>query len=83
LQENIERLLEQKQQQELRNKQFQEQIDELQAQMRETEKYIEKTQKNSTLNDIKIEPKIYLKENTIILYMSISVSISLYRVAVC
>lgn len=61
LQKNIEELLAQKKEQEKKNAQLQERIDELLETIASTEKHIEQAQKNSTLNDIKIEPKIYLK----------------------
>lgn len=61
LQKQIEELLSQKREQEKKNAHLQERIDELLKMMQESEKHIEKAHKNSTLNDIKIEPKIYLK----------------------
>jgi len=58
---SVEELIEQKKQQERKNRMLQEQIDELMRIMKESEKQIERSQKNSTLADMKIEPKIYLK----------------------
>jgi vacuolar-type H+-ATPase subunit I/STV1 len=59
--ESVEDLLEQKQEQEAKNRMLQTQIDELMGIMKESEKQIEQSKKNATLSDIKIEPKIYLK----------------------
>ena len=59
--ESVEELLEQKKQQEEKNRMLQTQIDELMGIMKESEKQIERSKKNSTLSDMKIEPKIYLK----------------------
>jgi chromosome segregation ATPase len=59
--ENINTLIKQKEVQEKKNRQLQEQIDELLQSMQESQKYVEQAQKNSTLSDIKIEPKMYLK----------------------
>ena len=59
--ESVEDLLEQKRQQEAKNRMLQTQIDELMGIMKESEKQIERSKKNSTLSDMKIEPKIYLK----------------------
>jgi len=58
---SVEELLEQKKQQEARNRLLQTQIDELMTIMKESEKQIERSKTNSTLADMKIEPKIYLK----------------------
>jgi len=59
--ESVEELIEQKKEQETKNKMLQEQIDELMHIMKESEKQIDQSRKNSTLSDMKIEPKIYLK----------------------
>ncbi len=58
---NIDDLIANKKVQEQKNKALQKQIDELRAIMKHSEEQLEKTRQNSTLADIKIEPKIYLK----------------------
>jgi len=58
---SVEELIEQKKQQEVKNRMLQEQIDELMTIMKESEKQIERSKTNSTLADMNIEPKIYLK----------------------
>ena len=59
--QNIEKLLEQKKYQKEKNQKLQAHIDELMQVIERTEKEITKTRRNSTISDIKIEPKIYLK----------------------
>ncbi len=61
LQNTIEELLRKKKEQEEKNKALQEQIDEMLLVIQSSEKEIEKARRNSTINEMKIEPKIYLK----------------------
>lgn len=61
LQGQIRELLMQKKEQEQKNAYLQEQINELLGMMKDSEKHIDKAQRNSSIVDIRIEPKIYLK----------------------
>ena len=59
--QTIDDLMRVKKKQEEKNSLLQEQINELTTLMKESEKQIDRAKKNSTINDMKIEPKIYLK----------------------
>ena len=61
LEEQIKELVIQKKEQEQKNAYLQKQIDELLTTMKASEKHIDKAQNNSTITEMSIEPKMYLK----------------------
>jgi len=61
LEEKMAQLLEKQKEKEEKNKRLQKQIDELVIQMKQSEQLIDKTRKSTSINEVSLEPKIYLK----------------------